>query len=149
MSIMNELKAEIVRLSRKEIKKELEPVRRVNAAQRKLIANLRRDVSDLQREVARLQKAVGAEPPPVIDEEEAQRFWMSGKGVVSLRKRLGVTQTEFARLIGVTQQSVVRWEKTAGKIPFRGVEVQAGILRVRALDKKTAWTELGKEAKRK
>ena len=149
MSVMNELKAEIVRLARKEIKKELEPVKRVNAAQRKLIANLRRDVTELQREIARLQKAVGAEPPPVIDEEEAQRFWMSGKGVVSLRKRLGITQTELARLVGVTQQSVVRWEQSEGKIPFRGLEVQAGIRRVRALDKKTAWTELGKEAKRK
>ena len=149
MSIMSELKAEVTRLARKEIKKELEPIKRDNAAQRKLIASLRRDVTELQRENSRLSKAAGVAPHPALDEDEAARFWMSGKGVVSLRKRLGLTQTEFAKLAGVTQQSVVRWEKAEGKIPFRGKVVQASIRRVRDLDKKSAWAEVGKKPKGK
>lgn len=149
MSIMSELKVEVSRLARKEIKKELEPVKRVNAAQRKLIANLRRDITELQAEVARLRKASGVAPKPVLEEGESTRFWMSGKGVINLRKRLGLTQTEFAKLTGVTQQSVVRWEKTSGKIPFRGQTVQASLRRVRELDKKAAWAEVGKKKRKK
>ena len=38
MSIIKEIQSEITRLSRKEIIKELAPVKRVNAAQRGLIA---------------------------------------------------------------------------------------------------------------
>ncbi len=52
MSVMKELHSEITRLARKEIKKELEPIKRVNAAQRGYIADLRRDVGELQKEVA-------------------------------------------------------------------------------------------------
>ncbi len=48
MSIMKSLQVEITRLARKEIKKELEPIKRVNAAQRKYIADLRKDITELQ-----------------------------------------------------------------------------------------------------
>ncbi len=148
MSIMKELKAEISRLSRKEIKKELEPIRRVNAAQRGLIANLRRDVTALQREVARLQKATGKMAPPATEPEETKGFWMSGKGVRSLRKRLGITQIELSKLAEVSHQSIVRWEKTPGKIPFRKKETPAKMQQIRAMDKRTAWEVLGKTRKK-
>jgi len=149
MSIMNELKAEISRLSRKEIKKELEPVKRVNAAQRGLIANLRRDVTELQKEVARLQKAAGKAAPVATESEDARGFWMSGKGVRSLRKRLGITQIELSKLAEVSHQSIVRWEKTSGKIPFRKKETPAKMQQIRAMDKRAAWEALGKKRKGK
>ena len=144
MSVMSELKTEIVRLARKEIKKELEPVKRVNAAQRGLIANLRRDVTELQKEVAQLRKVV-SKVAPVVGEEAAKGFWISGKGVVSLRKRLGITQAELAVLADSTPQSVIRWEKTEGKIQFRQKETLTLMQQIRSMDKRSAWTELGKE----
>jgi phage host-nuclease inhibitor protein Gam len=71
---MKELQSEIARVARKEIRKELDPVKRVNAQQRKYIADLRREVTDLQRDVKRLQKELGKSSPAVKDEPE-QRFW--------------------------------------------------------------------------
>lgn len=141
MSVMKELQYEITRLARKEVRKELEPVKRVNAAQRGLIANLRRDVTELQREVTRLQKAAG-KVAPVKDEPPAQRFWISGKGVVSLRNKLQLTQAQFAVLAGVSAQSVVKWEATAGKINFRRQETADRIQIIRGMTKKQAWSEL-------
>ena len=141
MSVMKELQSEITRLARKEIKKELEPVKRVNAAQRGLIANLRRDVSDLQKEAARLQRAAD-KAPVVVD--DAKGFWISGKGVVSLRKRLGITQAELATLADVSAQSIIRWEKTDGKIPFRGEKASTAMQQIRSMDKRVAWEKLGK-----
>ncbi len=144
MSVMKELQSEISRLARKEIKKELEPVKRVNAAQRGLIANLRRDVIELQREIGRLQRTASKAPVVV---EETKGFWISGKGVVSLRKRLGVTQAELAALADVSTQSIIRWEKTEGKIPFRGDATATAMQQVRSMDKRAAWAKLGKEKK--
>jgi DNA-binding XRE family transcriptional regulator len=144
MSVMKELQSEITRVARKEIRKELDPVKRVNAQQRKYIADLRREVTDLQRDVKRLQKELGKSSPAVKEEPE-QRFWISGKGALSLRKRLGLTQIELAQLVGVTQQTVVRWEKTDGKITLRGESIQTRLQEIRSFGKKDAWEELGKD----
>jgi len=140
---MKELHSEITRLARKEIKKELEPIKRVNAAQRGYIADLRRDVGELQKEVARLQRAAG-KVAVVETEEETKGFWISGKGVVSLRKRLGITQMELAALAEVSHQSIVRWEKAQGKILFKTEATLAALQQIRGMGKRDAWEELGK-----
>lgn len=144
MSIMKELQSEITRVARKEIRKELDPVKRVNAQQRKYIADLRREVTDLQREVKRLQKELGKTAPAVRKDAE-QRFWITGKGVLSLRKRLDLTQVELGQLADVTQQTILRWEKTEGKITLRGEAIQTRLQEIRSLGKAEAWEKLGKE----
>lgn len=141
MSVMKELQSEITRLARKEIKKELEPIKRVNAAQRGYIADLRRDVSDLQKEVARLQRAASKSP---VEIDDTKGFWISGKGVVSLRKRLGITQAELAVLADVSKQSIVKWEKVEGKIAFKTEDTADAVRVVRSMSKTEAWDELGK-----
>lgn len=146
MSLIKSLQSEVTRLARKEIKKELEPVKRVNAAQRGLIANLRRDVSELQREISRLRKELDVVAPDEVEiKEDESKFWISGKGVVSLRKRLGLTQAELAKLADVSTQSVVKWEKQEGKIPLRRKTTQAKLQEIRGMGKKDAWAKLEKE----
>lgn len=144
MSIMKSLQTEITRLARKEIKKELEPIKRVNATQRGYIADLRREVGELEKEVARLRKATGVPAPMVVDEEAAQKFWIMGKGVVSLRKKLVLTQADLGKLAGVSTQSVIKWEKHEGKIPFRQQKTADRVQVIRGMSKTKAWAELGK-----
>jgi DNA-binding transcriptional regulator YiaG len=145
MSVIKELQSEITRLARKEINKELAPIKRVNATQRGLIANLRRDVTELQKEVAKLKKAVPDEIAATEATEDARKgFWMTGKGVLSLRKRLGITQAELGALADVTPQTVIRWEKTDGKIAFRGEETINRMQTVRTMGKREADEKLGK-----
>jgi DNA-binding XRE family transcriptional regulator len=143
MSIMKSLQAEITRLARKEIKKELDPVKRVNATQRGYIADLRREVGELEKEVARLRKEVGIPEPVKVDESE-KGFWITGKGVASLRKKLAVTQVELAKLANVSAQAVIKWEKHEGKVPFRKAETAARVQVIRGMSKTKAWAELGK-----
>jgi DNA-binding transcriptional regulator YiaG len=135
---MSELKIEISRLARKEIKKELEPIKRVNAAQRGYIADLRREVADLQKEVNRLRRELVKAAPEVEQEEPDTRFWITGKGVASLRSRLGLTQAEFGKLAGVTTQSIVKWEKSEGKIPFRQQQTALNVQTIRGMGKREA-----------
>jgi DNA-binding transcriptional regulator YiaG len=145
MSVMKELQSEITRLARKEIKKELEPIKRVNAAQRGYIADLRREVGELERDIARLQKAAGIVAPVEVEEESTKGFWISGKGVVSLRKKLVLTQAELGKLADVSHGAVVKWEKHDGKIPFRQEKTAARMQVIRGLSKTKVWAELGKQ----
>ncbi|MCP4599995.1 MAG: hypothetical protein GY847_05560 [Proteobacteria bacterium] len=133
---MNELKTEITRLARKEIKKELEPIKRVNAAQRGLIASLRRDLTDLQKENAQLRKDVEKVPAVEEEPEDTGRFWISGRGVKSLRKRLGVTLAELGLLANVSMQTVMKWEKTDGKITLRRQETAGLLKQMRGMGKR-------------
>ena len=115
-NVMKELKAEISRLARKEAKEIVAPVKKASATYRGLIAGLRKQVTSLQKEVAVLRKAVPS-PDKAIQAKTAPegRFWITGKGVRKLRRRLGLTQATFGvaatgsgaifRDIGVTRLS--------------------------------------------
>ena len=141
--VMSVLKTLITRLARREIKKELDPVKEVNAEQRKSIAELRREVLALQKGMGRLQKEIDRLQPEEV--EETSEGWISGKGIRSLRKRLGITQVELAKLAEVSHQSIVRWEKTEGKIEFKSGDTLAVLKQIKAMTKTEAWAELGKE----
>lgn len=144
-SIMKELKAEIARLARKEVKKEVAPVQRVNAARRGMIADLRRQIAALQRDVADLRRALSrggslplaVQPAASAEGDDGRKgFWITGKGVRKLRKRLGLTQTEFAQLANVSGQTVVNWEGTSGKIPLRRKDTSARLQEIRKMKKR-------------
>jgi len=128
-------KKEIIRLSRKEIIKELASVKRVNAAQRGLIANLRRDVTALQKEVHALRRAGSS--IPVEPKREKPSVWFTGKGIKAVRKHLGITQIQLAKLAGVSDQAVVNWEANAGKITFRQKETAVKLAKLRTMNKRT------------
>lgn len=153
-SFMKELKAEIARLARKEIKKEIVPVQRVSASRRSLIADLRRQVAALQRDVADLRRALSrggslplaVNPAEIAEGEDGRKgFWITGKGVRKLRKRLGLTQAEFAQFANVSGQTVVNWESAQGKIPLRRRETAVRLQEIRKMKKR----DLKKAAKAK
>ncbi len=137
-TVMKELKAEISRLARREIKKALAPVQRVNAARRGLIADLRRQVEALRKELNTLRKTAPAAAVQSGKAGEEKRFWITGKGVKSLRRRLGVTQTGLGRLADVSIATVVKWEGTAGKIAIRRKETLGKLKGIRSLTKRSA-----------
>lgn len=151
MSILKELKNEISKVARREINKELATVKRVNAKQRSLIANLRRDLTELQKEINRIKKAPEIEEAVKITaekEENRTSFWITGKGIKSLRSRLGLTQADLAKLADVTVQAIVRWEKTEGKINFRKAETAAKMQTIRGMGKRDIKKALGKPKKK-
>ena len=114
---------EVRRLAKKETKDEL-------ARLKKDSVELRRALSDLKKKFAALQKAVraggrGAKPAREAAAEGeategADRTRISSKTIITLRKRMGLTQAEFAKLVGVTGQSIYQWESKEGQLRFRG-----------------------------
>ena len=104
------LKEEILRLARKEVRRQTDALKRASAQYRKDMAEMKRRVSDLQRKVTPLEKQVlrGVAAPPAEDEGEHVRF--TAKGLCSQRKRLGLSAADYGKLVGVTGQTIYSWE---------------------------------------
>lgn len=103
------LKAEVARLTRKELKLQVEPLRKQVGAQRKIIATLRADVAKLQKGLASGgRKAVAVQR---AEDAPATRARFSASGLKKLRKKLGLTMESFGILLGVSAQTIYLWER--------------------------------------
>jgi DNA-binding transcriptional regulator YiaG len=135
----NQLKNEISRIARKEVRVDSKQLKKSSAQYRSEIAALKRRVLALEASVARLlkQKPKHVETQP-SDEKQSLRF--RAGGFASLRKKLGLTASEMGQLIGVSAQSVYHWEQ--GKSRPRTSQLPA-IATIRKLTKKQAHEALG------
>jgi DNA-binding XRE family transcriptional regulator len=131
-NIASVLKQEIARLSRREVRGQVESTRKACAHYRRDIAALKREVGALKRQVALLQRDVPT-TPLVVDSAIKPRF--VPKGISSHRKRLGLSADEYGRLVGVSAQSIYNWER--GQTVPRAQQVRA-IAALRAVGKREA-----------
>ena len=149
-NILKELKAEISRLAKKEAKAVVSPVKKVNSSYRGLIAGLRKQVAALQKEVAGLKRTVPSPEKAIQAKTEPEgRFWITGKGVRKLRKRLGLTQAVFGKLVGVSVPTVVNWEGTDGKVEIRRKATMARLQELKGKGKREVAAMLPEEPKAK
>ena len=143
-NILSALKSEISRLARKEAKQVVAPVQKASANYRGLIAGLRKQVVALQNELAALKRAAPkAEKVLGAKETPEGRFWITGKGVKALRKRLGLTQARFANLAGVSVPTIVNWEKVEGKVEIRRKATMARLQELKGKGKREVAAMLG------
>jgi DNA-binding transcriptional regulator YiaG len=63
-----------------------------------------------QKAMAKSAEAV-APAPGSPEAAKVASGWFTSQGIRSLRKRLHVTQAQFAQLSGVTSQAVYQWER--------------------------------------
>ena len=105
------LRDEIVRLSRREIRSQVDPTRKSTARHRREIAELKREITQLQRQVALLsRKTLGAPVVPKTD-AAARPIRYTVKGLAAQRAKLGLSADDFGKLLGVSAQSVYNWEQ--------------------------------------
>ena len=117
------LKDEIRRLARREIRAAITSLKGDNAALKKAVARLKRQTKVLERDSRLLMAAEKRLREKTTKSragsEELEKFRISGKGVRSLRKKLGLSQRELAVLLGVSGHSVFLWEQKAGSLGLR------------------------------
>jgi DNA-binding transcriptional regulator YiaG len=138
------LKSEISRLSRREIRKEVLPLRRSAAAHRREIAALKRTIAALDRRAKSLAKVAAARPDNKTEGADKIQTRFVAKGLVSLRKRLDLSAADLARLLGVSMQSVYNWEHK--KATPRKEQVTS-IAALRSIGKKEARQRLDASAR--
>ena len=147
-NIMSALKSEITRLARKEAKQVVAPVKKASANNRGLIAGLRKQIDALQGEVAGLRRATPkAEKVLAAAQEPQGRFWITGKGVKALRKRLGLTQARFGKLADVSVPAIVNWEKVEGKVEIRRKATMARLQELKGKGKREVAALMGEGKK--
>lgn len=134
------LKDEIARVARKEIRLATSGDRKKFNRYRREISELKRQLANQGRRIAELEKlrdrsssAAGAE------KQRGVQVRFSPKWLHSHREKLGLSASDYARLVGVSAQSVYLWEQ--GKTRPRRSQLES-LAEVRSLSKREAWHKL-------
>lgn len=111
------LKIEISRLARKEIRQEIEPLKRSLVNARSEIAVLKKKMRTLEQELKVSRKAATT---PLFAEREggsAPKFRFRAATMKAHRAKLGLSAKDYGLLIGASLLSVYKWED--GKVAPR------------------------------
>lgn len=103
-NVVDNLKAEILRLAKKEAKAEIASAKKVTGEYRTEVAKLKRELAKKDRIIERLKK----QEPIDVDKLSGVRF--SARSVISQRRRLGFTLEQYAHLVGVSPLTIRHWE---------------------------------------
>ena len=138
-NIATVLKEEILRLARKEIRRQTNVLKKASAQYRRDIARMKRQVSGLQRKIGSLEKQSrqGTALPEAGTDEKGVRF--TAKGLRSQRQRLGLSAANYGKLVGVTGQTIYSWEQETAR-PRR--QQVARIAALRGIGKRQALARL-------
>jgi DNA-binding transcriptional regulator YiaG len=131
-NLAQQLKAEIGRIAKKEIRAETQSYKKAAMAHRAEMLALKRRIQTLETALKRVGQAEPqAAPHPRQEDTEKLRFRVDG--FAKLRQKLGLSAADMARILGVSGQSVYHWE--TGKTRPRASQLKA-IAAVRKLGKK-------------
>lgn len=131
------LKAEVTRLARKELRAEIEPLKKALASCRSDIAALKKQVHSQQVELKRTSKADRAPAKEPKGEPSWVRF--RPDGMKSHRQKLSLSAKNYGLLVGASALSVYKWEE--GKVKPRANALPR-IIAVRTLGKREALARL-------
>lgn len=121
------LKGEIARIARKEVRAETQEFRKASAQHRAHIAALRRRIDELERQLKRANKASTRQAAETGDEDGSTRRRFSAARLAAQRKKLGLSAADFAALLGVSGQSVYKWEHGEARPRARQLEAIAAL----------------------
>lgn len=127
-NIASILKAEISRVARKEVRAEIEILKKTSVAHRASIADLRRQVSALEKELRKVAKGAARQAPAAAsagsDDADAagpkRRF--SANRLATHRAKLGLSAAIYGQLVGVSGQTIYHWEQ--GKARPRAAQLE-------------------------
>jgi len=122
------LKEEIARLARKELRSQTQELKKASAQYRTHIAALRKRVETLERQLKKANRAAGrSAPAEEEDSEESTSRRFSATRLASQRQKLGLSAADFAALLGVSGQSVYKWEHGESRPRARQLEAIAAL----------------------
>lgn len=133
------LKEEIRRVAKSEMRQELTKLRKDNAALKRTLADHKRRLATVEKHDRQLVADLESRRSVTVkaSDEEVTKARITGRMILSIRKKFGVSQADFAKLIGVTPVSVFLWEKKGGRLQLRSGSA-AAIVAVRKLKVKEA-----------
>ena len=141
------IKKEIRRISRREIGLALSNFRRDHITLKKRLAEQKNRISAIEKDNRELSKKLAAVGQGQRDEAgsepQAEQVAIYARGIKSLRRRLGLSQVNLGRLVGMNGISIAHWEKKSGKITIRKPEVRKMLVELKGMKKKEVAARLG------
>ena len=136
-------KAEITRISRKEVKAYAGTLHKTTIILKKHVAELKKRLETVEAENRRLVAAHKSveELPGKLPPEAAEKVRISSKGIRTLRRKLGLSQNEFAKLLGISSQAVYTMEHKSGRVKMRSATLSRFVM-ARSLGKREAKRKL-------
>jgi DNA-binding transcriptional regulator YiaG len=105
------LKEEIRRLARKEIKVETESTKQAVAQYRREIARLKRQTRQQEKKIAFLEQQERKRlEHPDVKAEDTEGIRFSARSVIAQRRRLGLSASDYGKLVGVSGLTIYNWE---------------------------------------
>jgi DNA-binding transcriptional regulator YiaG len=138
----NQLKAEIARIAKKAGKAENEALKKAASQYRSDISSLKKRIADLESKIGKLAKQSG-KPAKASSDEEKDKLRFRQDGFITLRKKLNLSANEMGQLLGVSGQSIYKWEQ--GKAKPRASQLPA-IAAARKMGKKQVMAKLAGSA---
>lgn len=134
------LKEEIRRIARREVKaqtaklkRDVVKVKKTNVVLRRVVAQLKKD-NELLMSSEKRRQAV----PATVVPEDAKSARITAKGIRAMRRKLGLSQADFAKLVGVSTVAVGIWEKKGkGALRLRD-KPRAAVLALRGVGAREA-----------
>lgn len=120
-SLAKSLRAEIRRLAAREIERALRPLRGLQRQVKTLKSHSAKGRRGLARMDKKLDRLRTPRTPGRVPGRPGRRVAVGGPDILALRKRLGMTREQFAKLIGVSPGSIFGWE--TGRTTPRGGSV--------------------------
>ncbi len=134
-NIASVLKEEVVRLARKEVRREIEGLKKASATYRSEIAELKRRATALEKQVGKLETRSPRKAVLKAEVEPGSRLRFSAKRLAAQRQKSGLSAADMGLLLGVSAQTVYHWE--SGKTRPRPQQL-AAIAALRKVGKREA-----------
>jgi len=150
VNIASVLKSEIARVARKEVRAEIESLKKASSQHRSMIAQLRRELADLQRQLKRVgrQSAIASRATSAAAAADdgfmggaPRRF--SATRLAAHRAKLGLSAADYGKLVGMSGATIYLWEQ--GKLRPKAHQLQR-LAAVRTLGKRAVRQQLARAA---
>ena len=137
------IKAEIMRLAKREVRAVFRPLRREVWQMSTKLSGLSKGIASLNRMAKELHLEEKAKPKLEATPEEVKISRLTPERISRLRKKLGISQRELGILTGATIGAVLSWEK--GKFKPKG-EKKTALVALRKLKKREVKKLLAEKA---
>lgn len=143
MNIAQALKAEISRVARKEVRTELQSLKKTTTKLRSDNADLKRRLAEVEKLVKQLSRGGTKKAAAIPADEFGKVPRFSAKRLAAQRARLGLSAANFGKLLGMSGATIYLWEN--GKTRPRESQMP-GIAAIRLMSKRDAAAKLAELA---
>jgi DNA-binding transcriptional regulator YiaG len=132
------IRSEVLRLARKETRAAVSPLRKQIRQLRRKVTEQRQQISQLTRSAreAVVRATMAATAPAAGAAAGGSKSRFSPRWMVKHRKRLGMSREAYAKLLGVSAQSVMGWESGKTRPKQETIDVWARVRQMRVRDLK-------------